>query len=66
MTPVVRVPLAKFADGVVDIGGRFSTGVVDTPANLPPVSLMRISPQIFENIQNDPKVILRDLGEDDA
>jgi hypothetical protein len=34
------VPLAKFAEGVVDIGGRFSTGVVDTPANLPPVSLI--------------------------
>jgi hypothetical protein len=30
MTPVV--PLAKFADGAVDIGGKFSTGVVETPS----------------------------------
>ena len=30
MTPVV--PLAKLADGAVDIGGKFSTGVVDTPS----------------------------------
>jgi hypothetical protein len=42
-------------------------------ANLPPVSLtpvvhldLRISPQIFEKIQNDPNVIIMGLGEGDS
>jgi hypothetical protein len=42
-------------------------------ANLPPVSLtpvvhldLRISPRIFEKIQNDPNVIIRGLGEGDS
>jgi hypothetical protein len=41
--------------------------------NLPPVSLtpvvhldLRISPRIFEKIQNDPKVIIRGLEEGDS
>jgi hypothetical protein len=41
--------------------------------HLPPVSLtpaanleLRISPQIFEKIRNDPKGILRGLGETDS
>ncbi len=62
--------MAKFAAGVVDTGGKFAAGVVDTGGNLPPVSLtpvvhlyLRISPQIFEKIQNDPNVIIRGLGE---
>jgi hypothetical protein len=63
----------KFAAGVVDTGGKFAAGVVDTGGNLPPVSLtllvhldLPISPQIFEKIQNDPKVIIRGLGEGDS
>jgi hypothetical protein len=42
-------------------------------ANLPPVSLtpvvhldLRISLRIFENIRNDPKVIIRGLGKGDS
>jgi hypothetical protein len=56
--------VAKFAAGVVDTGGKFAAGVVDTGSNLPPLSLtpvvhldLRISPRIFEKIQNDPNVI---------
>jgi hypothetical protein len=50
----------KFATGVVDTGGKFATGVNDT------VHLdLRISPRIFEKIQNDPNVIIRGLGESD-
>ena len=55
----------KFAAGVVVTGGKFAAGVVDTGGNLPPVSLipvvhlgLRISPRIFEKIQNSPNVIL--------
>ncbi len=65
--------MAKFAAGVVDTGGKFAAGVVDTGGNLPPVSLtpvanldLRISPGIFEKIRNDPKVIIRGLGEGDS
>ncbi len=57
--------VAKFATGVVDTGGKFAAGVVDTSGNFPPVSLipvvhlgLRISPQIFEKIQNGPNVII--------
>jgi hypothetical protein len=41
--------------------------VLTTPLNLTPVYLdLRISPQIFEKIWNDPDAILRGLGEDDS
>ncbi len=65
--------VGKFAAGVVDTGGKFAAGVVDTGGNLPPVSLtpvvhldLRISPRNFEKIRNDPKVIIRGLGEGDS
>ncbi len=72
--------VAKFATGVIDTGGKFAVGVGILPpvsltpvANLPPVSLtpvvhldLRISPRIFEKIQNDPNVIIRGLGEGDS
>ncbi len=66
--------MAKFAAaGVVDTGGKFAAGVVDTGGNLPPVSLtpvvhldLRISLRIFGKIQNDPNVIIMDLGEGDS
>ena len=65
--------MAKFVASVVDTGGKFATSVVDTGGNLPPVSLtpvvhldLRISPQIFEKILNDPNVIIRGLGEGDS
>ncbi len=71
--------MEKFAAGVVDTGGRFAAGVIDTSANLPPVSWtpvanlppkvhldLRISPQIFEKIRNDPNFIIRGLGEGDS
>jgi hypothetical protein len=62
--------VAKFAASVVETGGKFAAGVVDTGGNLPPVSLtlvvhldLRISPRIFDKIQNDPNVIIKGLGE---
>ncbi len=65
--------MPKFAAGVVDTGGKFDASVVNTGGNLPPVSLipvvhldLRISPQIFERIRNDPNVIIRGLGEGDS
>jgi hypothetical protein len=48
--------VANFAAGVVDTGGKFAAGVLD----------WRISPRIFEKIQNDPYVIFRGMGEDDS
>ncbi len=69
--------VATFAAGVVDTGGKFATKfatcVVDTSGNLPPVSLipvvhldLRISPRIFEKIQNGPNGILWGWGETDS
>ncbi len=56
-----------------ELVAKFSAGVVESVANLPPVSLtlvvhldLRISPRIFEKIQNDPNVIIRGLGEGDS
>ncbi len=72
MSTIQAELVAKFAAGVVDTGGKFTAGVVDTGGNLPPVSLtpvhldLRISPQIFEIIQNDPNVIFGGLGEGDS
>ncbi len=50
-----------------------AAGVVDTAANLPSGSLtpvvhldLRISPRIFEQIRNDPNVIIRGSGEGDS
>jgi hypothetical protein len=63
----------KFAAGVVDTGGILPPVSLTSVANLPPVSLtpvmhldLRISPRIFEKIRNDPKVIIRGLGEGDS
>ncbi len=53
MSPVLLIPVAKFATGVVDTGGKFATGVVDTSSKfaavvvynggkLPPVSLITV------------------------
>ncbi len=65
--------MAKFAAGVVDTDGNLPTVSLTPVANLPPVSLtpvvhidLRISPQIFEKILNDPNVIIRGLGEGDS
>ncbi len=50
------------------LSGKFAVGVVDTCGILPPVVHLdlRISPRIFEKIQNDPDVIFRGLGEGDS
>ncbi len=63
----------KFAAGVFDTGGNLPPMSSTPVANLPPVSTtpvvhldLRISPQIFEKIQNDPYVIIRGLGEGDS
>ncbi len=55
----------KFTAGVVDTGGNLPPVSLTPVANLPPVSLipvvhlgLRISPRIFEKIQNGPNVIL--------
>jgi hypothetical protein len=68
-----RELVAKFAAGVVDIGGNLPTVLLTPVANLPPVSLtpvvhldLRISPRIFEKIRNDPNVIVRSWGEGDS
>ena len=65
--------VSKFANGVVDTGGKFAAVVIDTSGNLPPVSLkpvvylnLQISPRIFKKIRNDPNVIIRGLGEGDS
>ncbi len=63
----------EFAAGVIDTGGNLPPVSLTPVANLPPVSLtlvvhldLQISPQIFEKIWNDPKVIIRGLGEGDS
>jgi hypothetical protein len=53
--PVSTSPAANFATNfpdVVDTGGKFAAGVVDTGDNLRPVVHLdlRISPRIFEKI----------------
>jgi hypothetical protein len=60
------VSLAKLVE-------KFAAAVVDTVANLPPVSLtpvvhldLGISPRIFEKIRNGPKGILWGWGETDS
>ncbi len=71
MTPVANLPPVSL------IPGQFATGVNNTRGTggkkLPPVSLtpvahldLRIFPQIFEKIRNDPNVIIRGLGEGDS
>jgi hypothetical protein len=68
----------KFAAGIIDTSGnnlppvsitpeelvaKFAAGVVGIPV----VHLhLRISPQIFEKIRNDPSVNVRRLGKDDS
>jgi hypothetical protein len=82
LTPVANLPpvsttqgelVAKFAADVVDTAGNLPPVSLTPVANLPPVSLtpvvhldLRISPQIFEKIWNDPNVIIRGLGEGDS
>ncbi len=63
----------KFAAGVVDIGGNLPPVSMTPVANLSPVSLtpvvhldLRISWRIFENIRNDPNVVIKGLGEGDS
>jgi hypothetical protein len=54
-----------FANGINNTsgtGGKFSTGVVDTSGKFD----LRISPQIFKIIQNDPRFFFRGLGEDES
>ncbi len=64
---------SKFAAGVIGTGGNLPPVSLIPVANLPPVSLtpvvhlgLRISPQIFEKIQNGPNVILWGWGETDS
>jgi hypothetical protein len=45
----------KFAAGLVDTSGKFTTSVMTPMANLD----LEISPRIFEKIQNDPDAIIR-------
>jgi hypothetical protein len=47
---------ATFANLINDTGGKFATSVNELP----------IFPQIFEQIRNGPKGILRGLGETDS
>jgi hypothetical protein len=63
LTPVTNLPPVSITQE--KMVAKFAAGVVDTGGNLPPVSLipvvhlgLRISPQIFEKIQNGPNVIL--------
>jgi hypothetical protein len=63
----------KFAAGVIDTGGNFPPVLLTPVVNLPPVSLtpvvhldLQISPHIFKKIRNNPKVIIRGLGEGDS
>ena len=63
----------KFAAGVVDTGDNLPPVSLTPVANLPPVSLipvvhlgLRISPRIFEKIQNGPNVILWGWRETDS
>ncbi len=63
----------KFAASVADTGGKLLPVSLTTVANLPTVSLipvvhlnLRISPPIFEKIQNYPTIIFRGLGEGDS
>ncbi len=63
----------KFAAGVVDSGGNLPPVSLTPVANLPPVSLipvvhldLRISPRIFEKIQNGPNVKIWGWGETDS
>jgi hypothetical protein len=71
LTLVANLPPVSTTQG--ELVAKFAAGVVDTGGNLPPVSLtpvvhldLRISPRIFEKIQNDPNVKIRGLGEDDS
>ncbi len=60
------IPVAKFsavaasATGVVDTGGKFDFREEKRKNLLPVVHLdLRISPQVFNKIRNDPNVIFR-------
>jgi hypothetical protein len=50
---------------VVDTGDKFFAGVVDTDEQFINIH-SRISPQIFEKIQNGPNGILGGLGDTDS
>ncbi len=64
-----------FATSVIDIGGKFAAGIVDTGGTLLPVSTTPVvpvvhlhlrSPQIFVRIWNDSSGIFGGLREDDS
>ncbi len=56
--------MAKFAAGVVDIGGKFAAGVVDTGGNLPSVLLtpvanlppVSLTPLVHLNLRISPRI----------
>ncbi len=54
VTTTLAKLVAKFAAGVVDIGGNFAAGVVDTGGKLSLIPVvhpdLRISPRIIEKI----------------
>ncbi len=52
----------NFFDGVVDTAHQLIAGVVEPGINIH----SRISPRIFEKIQNDPNGILGGLGDTDS
>jgi hypothetical protein len=56
LTPVANLPPVSTTQG--ELVAKFATGVVDLD--------LRISPQFFEKIRNDPNVIIRGLGEGDS
>ncbi len=65
-----------FAAGVVDTGRGIATGIIDTCGKFSAggiggkfaagVIKLQIFPLIFEKFRNDPKAIIRGLGEDDS
>jgi hypothetical protein len=70
MTPATNLPPVSLTPvaGVIDTGGNLPPVSLTPVANLPPVVHpdLRISPRIFEKIQNDPNVIIRGLGQGDS
>jgi hypothetical protein len=65
VSTILAETVGKDTTGVVDMGGKFATNVVNTRGKFATGDL-RISPQIFKKIGNDPNVIFRGLGEDDS
>jgi hypothetical protein len=70
---VSLITVANFPPGSLIPAAILPTVSLTQVANLPPVSMipvvhldLRISPRIFEKIQNDPNIIFRSLWEDDS